>query len=391
MYQMLGFEAVMPSFGDRQAAIAALGADPAARSADPAPDSAARLLAPLAPPGLVAAGLGSAPLLAPEDAIDADGALRIEVGLAGEESPVTIVSLHGVLDTVTSLRLSRVLASVREAGTRRVLADLSRLEYASSAGWGVLTSEVAALRGVGGDLRIFGMSGRLEHVFELLNLRAVLRSFDVFADAVASFAATVDSGAAAVPEAPAEATAPCRTPAAATVAPISALPSAAAVSGEAAALRCGTFSACLEPFGRSGGAEWLRLEGHWDEAATAVLEPWLAGRAASPLLLVDAGALESVEPEAWAALRRHAESVEIQGGAVRVVGARAGLAPTRDLGLPVHLSVTAALRAHQRHRAPQLGQVRLADGEFNRDAEVRREGWTAYLELLREAAKEDAL
>lgn len=403
VYQMLGFANVMRSFGDRTAALSGLG-EASGGGVGAAPAGAPDVVPALRPAGLPpSAPAGSEGWTALEPADEAGSALRMSIGATGEDSPVAIVALQGVLDTITSPRLQRAMGSLRDAGTRQVLVDLSQLEFASSAGWGVLTAEVAALRGLGGELKLFGMSARLERVFELLNLGAVLRSYDLLAEAMASFgpAGTTAGAAPATPQAtpgahPASIGYPGVGSALALAAPNGV--ARAGVPARAIALpsgppvvECAALRAALEPFGRSGAAEWLRLVGRLDEPAVAMLEPWLAARAAAPLLLVDGSRLESVDPPAWAALRRHAELVEVQGGAVRLVNVPPALVPPRQLGLPVHASVSAALRAHQRLQPQALGCVRLPAAEFDRDAEVRREGWNAYLALLREAAKEDAL
>ena len=66
-------------------------------------------------------------------------------------------------------------------------------------------------------------------------------------------------------------------------------------------------------------------------------------------------------------------------------------APPKSLGLRLHPSIVDALRAQQWRAGLPLETAALDAAEFGKDAEVRREGWKAYTELLRQAYREEAL
>src|SRR5262249_38310469 len=146
----------------------------------------------------------------------------------------------------------------------------------------------------------------------------------------------------------------------------------------------------IEPFGTSGKAERLVLAGTWRLAAQLELAAWLAVNAAPrELLMVDASAVIAAEPGAWSTLRDHAQELSKNGVAVRIVAPATGAVPSRSDGMRGRGSELDALRAHQGRSRPALETIRCRDAEFRKDAEVRREGWRAYVEILRKTHQEE--
>ena len=85
------------------------------------------------------------------------------------------------------------------------------------------------------------------------------------------------------------------------------------------------------------------------------------------------------------------EELAAHGVAVRIVAPTSRqAAPPKHLGLRLHPSLVEALRAQQSPAWRRLETAALDAAEFAKDAEVRREGWAAYAELLRQAYREDA-
>jgi anti-anti-sigma factor len=347
VYRMLGFDAVLRAYADRDAALAGAG---------PAPDAAAAVATSPAPS---AAPTQAATVATPAGDEERDwAALGLRVGRADAAGEVTLLALEGVLDTVTAARLEPELAAVLARGARCMLADLSRVDFVSSAAWGGLASLAASLRARGGGLHVFGMSPAVQRIHALLHLDAVLPSHDEFATALAALGV-------------------------AGVAP----PTPAGATAEAGGFESGALRARIEPYGTSGRASRLVLRGRMAAADGARLATWLEGEApAVEFLLVDACALSDAEPDAWRPLGGHARQRAGAGRAFAVVAA--AVTPPADCGLAVHASVAAALRARQ--GAGRLLAVAGDASEQARDAAIRRDGWDAYLRLLRRTLQEGA-
>ena len=80
---------------------------------------------------------------------------------------VLIVRPEGRIDTNTSEVLERWLMSRLEGGIKRLVVDMSAVDYISSAGLRVFLLTVKKLRGTGGQLVLGGLNPSVRQIFEL--------------------------------------------------------------------------------------------------------------------------------------------------------------------------------------------------------------------------------
>ncbi len=113
--------------------------------------------------------------------------LAIEAGTVGEKGDITVLNLAGVIDTVSCVKLKDVMTELIDNGSIKLVVDMSRVEYVSSAGWGIFASRIDELRSVGGDIRIFGMDPEVDSIFHLLGFDVIMRSFSIMAEAIEDF------------------------------------------------------------------------------------------------------------------------------------------------------------------------------------------------------------
>ena len=73
---------------------------------------------------------------------------------------VRVVAVNGNLDALTAPELADALATQLRDGNAKLVADLTRLDYTSSAGLRVLPNSAKEARSKGGDLR-FAASSRM--------------------------------------------------------------------------------------------------------------------------------------------------------------------------------------------------------------------------------------
>jgi anti-sigma B factor antagonist len=104
-----------------------------------------------------------------------------------QNGSVTVVSVAGSLDAMTSPQLTEILSQQLAAGNAQLVADFAALEYASSAGLRVLLSTTKQARQRGGDVRLAGAQGNVRKVFELSGFTSILKSYPDVQSAVASF------------------------------------------------------------------------------------------------------------------------------------------------------------------------------------------------------------
>ena len=93
----------------------------------------------------------------------------------GDEAVVTV---EGEVDLQSSPQLRAELRDVIESGARRVIVDLSRLEFIDSSGLGVLVGAHQRLLQTEGELVLRGVKGSTLRVLETTGLIRVFRLVD---------------------------------------------------------------------------------------------------------------------------------------------------------------------------------------------------------------------
>jgi anti-sigma B factor antagonist len=100
-----------------------------------------------------------------------------------QRGAVTVVALGGYLDGHTTSELDRALKGHLQAGHRRLVLDLSRLDYIASAGVGMFISTHHQLRG-NGSFQLAGPTANVSEIFTILGLASVLGVHATLDDAI---------------------------------------------------------------------------------------------------------------------------------------------------------------------------------------------------------------
>ena len=87
--------------------------------------------------------------------------------LQDRDGDVTVVAPVGRLDSASAPLLRSALATLDAAGERRLVVDLGRVDYISSAGLGVLFALAKRTREIGGALAICSLGEQVRRVFDL--------------------------------------------------------------------------------------------------------------------------------------------------------------------------------------------------------------------------------
>lgn len=102
---------------------------------------------------------------------------------------IGVAVVTGNADAATAPELTRALIDHIEGGSSRVVADLSGLEYSSSAGLRAILAAVKLARTSGGDFRLAAVREQVRRVLDLTGFSTIIRSYDDVDSAVTSFAA----------------------------------------------------------------------------------------------------------------------------------------------------------------------------------------------------------
>ncbi|MBP2681035.1 MAG: anti-anti-sigma factor, partial [Candidatus Krumholzibacteriota bacterium] len=183
VYELLGFADILKALPDLGAARGFFRKTPVERVAETS-----------RPAARTAAVPEDAETLRPFSGIGKTGAyeaewdsLKIEAGTVGEQGDVAVLSLAGIVDTVSAENLRQAIDRVIKAGIHKIVVDMSLVEYVSSGGWGTFTERLREVRRKGGDLKVFGMDPDVYYVFTMLGFNIVLSSFDILTEAIEDF------------------------------------------------------------------------------------------------------------------------------------------------------------------------------------------------------------
>lgn len=121
--------------------------------------------------------------------------IDVYVEEAVQNRGVSVLRVSGYVDTTTSPELERRMQALLREKRYHIVVDLSRVEYISSAGWGIFISEIREIREHGGDLRLAGMVADVREVFDLLEFENILQAFPESDLAVGSFGPIVPADA----------------------------------------------------------------------------------------------------------------------------------------------------------------------------------------------------
>lgn len=105
-----------------------------------------------------------------------------------ERGDVRVIAVNGSLDALTAPELADALKTQLRMGNAKLVADLSHLEYTSSAGLRVLLTGAKEARGNGGDLRFAAVQPNVKKVLDLSGFMSIMKTFDDVDSAVASYA-----------------------------------------------------------------------------------------------------------------------------------------------------------------------------------------------------------
>ena len=100
---------------------------------------------------------------------------------------VKVVQIEGELDTSSSPEAHQQLDQLREKGAKKILLDMAKLDFISSAGLRVLLATAQELKQDGGDLRVCSLNESVKEVFDLSGFSTLLMVLDNEEKALSGF------------------------------------------------------------------------------------------------------------------------------------------------------------------------------------------------------------
>lgn len=100
---------------------------------------------------------------------------------------VTVITLAGSIDAMTAPKITEFIQTQIAKGNIKLVADMSDVDYTSSAGLRVLLGAIKETRAKSGDLRLTGIQPDVQKVLNLSGFTNILKTFDHLDAAVASY------------------------------------------------------------------------------------------------------------------------------------------------------------------------------------------------------------
>ena len=105
------------------------------------------------------------------------------------EKQLAIVAITGSVDALTSGEVTNFLSQQIEEGKKRVIVDLSQVDFMSSAGLRAILTALKASRQQGGDLSLAGAQPGVERILKMAGFTNILKAYVTVKEAIADFGA----------------------------------------------------------------------------------------------------------------------------------------------------------------------------------------------------------
>ena len=101
---------------------------------------------------------------------------------------VAVLSVKGkMLGGPETAALHQKVKDLLAEGVKKVVIDLSGVKWLNSSGLGVLMGAMTSVRNAGGELKLSGVTDKVESLFMITKLITIFDTYDSVDEAVASF------------------------------------------------------------------------------------------------------------------------------------------------------------------------------------------------------------
>jgi anti-anti-sigma factor len=104
-----------------------------------------------------------------------------------QRGQAAVVSVVGSVDALTAGEVTSFLGQQLSAGSIRLVLDLTKVDYVSSAGLRTILATLKEARTKGGDLRLAAIQPNVQKVLQMSGFTSILKTFSEVDAAVSSF------------------------------------------------------------------------------------------------------------------------------------------------------------------------------------------------------------
>lgn len=104
-----------------------------------------------------------------------------------ERDDISILEPAGYLDLHTVPIFEKALHTLMDANRYKIIVDMNKLQYISSAGLGVFMGFIEDFREHNGDIKLCALPPRVYKVFDLLGFPSLFNIFDTLEETLTAF------------------------------------------------------------------------------------------------------------------------------------------------------------------------------------------------------------
>ncbi|MCG6959786.1 MAG: STAS domain-containing protein [Ignavibacteriaceae bacterium] len=105
-----------------------------------------------------------------------------------EQYQSVIISLDGkLMGGPFGEEMNKTLHNLLDEGKKRVVVDLSKVGFVNSSGLGILISGLTTMRNGGGDLKLAGISSKIDGLLSITKLNQIFEQHPSVEEALKSF------------------------------------------------------------------------------------------------------------------------------------------------------------------------------------------------------------
>jgi anti-sigma B factor antagonist len=104
--------------------------------------------------------------------------MNMEITTRTLDQGKVVVSISGEVDVSTTPKMKAALAELIEGGYKRIVVEMSGVQFLDSTGLGALVGALKKLREQNGELELAALPSRVERVFQITRLDRVFTIHD---------------------------------------------------------------------------------------------------------------------------------------------------------------------------------------------------------------------
>ena len=109
------------------------------------------------------------------------------------EGDVTVFLPEGRIDTLAADEMDQALQAAAAGGSHKIVVDMSKVDYISSAGLRTLAAVLVKCRDEGGDMKLAALNERVTRVFKIIGFDLLMSIHDTSEAAIADFSSSAAS------------------------------------------------------------------------------------------------------------------------------------------------------------------------------------------------------